>query len=107
MTDNDVMNIAKKRGFIWSSFEIYSGVAGFFDYGPLGAILKNNIINKWRSYYVVREGFYEIESPTIMSSSPSDPLSVPKTVHKMKLAGFTAEEIHMVSHSNAAEFYGI
>lgn len=66
MTDNDVMNIAKKRGFIWSSFEIYSGVAGFFDYGPLGAILKNNIINKWRSYYVVREGFYEIESPTIM-----------------------------------------
>ena len=66
MTDNDVMNIAKKRGFLWSSFEIYSGVAGFFDYGPLGAILKNNIINKWRNYYVVREGFYEIESPTIM-----------------------------------------
>ena len=66
MTDKDVMNIAKKRGFLWSSFEIYSGVAGFFDYGPLGAILKNNIINKWRSYYVVREGFYEIESPTIM-----------------------------------------
>ena len=42
-----------------------------------------------------------------MSSSPSDPLSVPKTVHKMKLAGFTAKEIHRVSHSNAAKFYGI
>ena len=39
MKNEDVMNIAKKRGFLWSSFEIYSGVAGFFDYGPLGAIL--------------------------------------------------------------------
>jgi glycyl-tRNA synthetase len=66
MSDSKVMNIAKKRGFLWSSFEIYSGAAGFFDYGPLGAILKNNIIEKWRNYYIVSEGFYEIESPTIM-----------------------------------------
>lgn len=66
MKHDKVMNIAKKRGFLWSSFEIYSGVAGFFDYGPLGAILKNNIMNKWRKFYVVGEGFYEIESPTIM-----------------------------------------
>jgi glycyl-tRNA synthetase len=66
MTDSKVMNIAKKRGFLWSSFEIYSGSAGFFDYGPLGAILKSNIIEKWRKYYIVQEGFYEIESPTIM-----------------------------------------
>ncbi len=66
MIDSKVMNIAKKRGFLWSSFEIYSGAAGFFDYGPLGAILKNNIIEKWRNYYIIREGFYEIESPTIM-----------------------------------------
>jgi len=66
MTDNKIMNIAKKRGYLWSSFEIYSGSAGFFDYGPLGAILKNNIIEKWRKYYIIHEGFYEIESPTIM-----------------------------------------
>ena len=57
MTDSKVMNIAKKRGFLWSSFEIYSGSAGFFDYGPLGAILKSNIIEKWRKYYIVQEGF--------------------------------------------------
>ncbi|MBU4534589.1 MAG: glycine--tRNA ligase [Euryarchaeota archaeon] len=66
MKHDQVMNVAKKRGFLWSSFEIYSGVAGFVDYGPLGAILKNKIMNKWRKYYVVGEGFYEIESPTIM-----------------------------------------
>jgi glycyl-tRNA synthetase len=66
MKNEEVMKIAKNRGFLWSSFEIYSGVAGFFDYGPLGAILKDNIMKKWRKYYIVREGFYEIESPTIM-----------------------------------------
>lgn len=66
MKNDEVMNIAKKRGFLWSSFEIYSGVAGFFDYGPLGGTLKNKIMNKWRDYYVVGEGYYEIESPTIM-----------------------------------------
>jgi glycyl-tRNA synthetase len=66
LKNDDVMNIAKKRGFLWSSFEIYSGVAGFFDYGPLGGTLKNKIMNKWREYYVVGEGYYEIESPTIM-----------------------------------------
>lgn len=66
MKHDNVMNVAKKRGFLWSSFEIYSGVAGFVDYAPLGAILKNNIMNKWRKYYVVGEEFYEIESPTVM-----------------------------------------
>ena len=30
MKNDEVMNIAKKRGFLWSSFELYSGVAGFF-----------------------------------------------------------------------------
>lgn len=41
-----------------------------------------------------------------MSSSPSDPLSVPKTVHKLRLAGFEDEEIYKVSQKNAKEFYG-
>jgi uncharacterized protein len=42
-----------------------------------------------------------------MSSSPSDPLSVPKTVHQMKLAGLSDKEVELVSHQNAALFYGI
>jgi predicted metal-dependent TIM-barrel fold hydrolase len=42
-----------------------------------------------------------------MSSSPSDPLSVPKTVHKLKLSGVEKEDIKKVSYSNAAEFYKI
>lgn len=42
-----------------------------------------------------------------MSSSPSDPLSVPKTVHKLKLSGVEPIDIKKVSYSNAAEFYKI
>lgn len=42
-----------------------------------------------------------------MSSSPSDPLSVPKTVHKMRLAGFEEKDIDKVSNENASIFLGI
>ena len=66
MNHEKMMNIGRKRGFLWPSFEIYSGVSGFTDYGPLGATLKNNIMQKWRSQYIAGEGYYEIESPTVM-----------------------------------------
>ncbi|MCD6248341.1 MAG: glycine--tRNA ligase [Hadesarchaea archaeon] len=60
-----VMEIAKRRGFIWPAFELYGGVAGFYDFGPLGTLLKEKIIQKWREYFVIREGFFEIDSPSI------------------------------------------
>ncbi|KZX12153.1 glycine--tRNA ligase [Methanobrevibacter curvatus] len=65
MNHDKMINISTKRGFLWPSFEIYSGLAGFTDYGPLGAILKNNIMQKWREQYIINQGFYEIESPTV------------------------------------------
>ena len=65
MDHDKMINISAKRGFLWPSFEIYSGVSGFTDYGPLGAALKNNIMNKWRKQYIAEEGFFEIESPTV------------------------------------------
>jgi uncharacterized protein len=42
-----------------------------------------------------------------MSSSPSDPLSVPKTVHQLKLAGWRDKKINMLCHQNAADFYNL
>lgn len=60
-----VFELAKNRGFIWPSFEIYGGASGFYDYGPLGATLKRKIEDEWRKFYCVGEGFYEIEAPTI------------------------------------------
>ena len=67
MNDNyeKVMELARRRGFVWPSSEIYGSIAGFIDYGPLGSMMKRNIENVWRYYYVLQEGYYEIECPTV------------------------------------------
>lgn len=44
---NDIINLCKRRGFIFQSSDIYGGYNGFFDYGPLGVELKNNIKQAW------------------------------------------------------------
>jgi len=50
-TDNALMDklvaLCKRRGFIFQSSEIYGGINGFWDYGPLGVELKRNIKNAW------------------------------------------------------------
>ena len=62
---DDLMGILKRRGYLQPSYEIYGGVAGFYDYGPLGAALKTNLENLWRRFYVLGEGMAEIQCPTI------------------------------------------
>ncbi len=59
------MELARRRGFIWPSFEIYGGVSGFYDYGPLGASIKNRVETLWRKFFVAGEGYMELSSPTI------------------------------------------
>ncbi len=54
----NIMEVAKRRGFIWPSFEPYGGLAGFYDLGPLGSLLKEKIIQKWRQYYVDKRGLH-------------------------------------------------
>jgi glycyl-tRNA synthetase len=63
-----IVELAKRRGFFWPSYEIYGGVAGFYDLGPLGTLLKNRIVEKWREWFVKKnQGFVvEIETPIIM-----------------------------------------
>ncbi|MEA3458224.1 MAG: glycine--tRNA ligase, partial [Candidatus Thermoplasmatota archaeon] len=60
-----IMMLAKRRGFIYPSFEIYGGSAGFYDYGPLGSRLKQNIENLWRNFYLLKDNCIEISTPTI------------------------------------------
>jgi glycyl-tRNA synthetase len=43
----DVVSLCARRGFIWQSSEIYGGINGFWDYGPLGVELKNNLKALW------------------------------------------------------------
>ena len=64
-TYDKVIDLAKRRGFLWNSFELYGGAAGFFDYGPNGCSVKRNIENTWRDYYIRKEGYFEIEAPTV------------------------------------------
>ncbi len=42
-----IVSLCKRRGFIYPASEIYGGINGFWDYGPLGALLKNNIRDAW------------------------------------------------------------
>ena len=43
----EIVALAKRRGFVFQSSEIYGGQNGFFDYGPLGVDLRKNIIDAW------------------------------------------------------------
>ncbi len=62
-----IMELAKRRGFFWPSYEIYGGVAGFYDFGPLGALLKQRVVDKWRKFIVRSHSnnVVEIETPII------------------------------------------
>ena len=48
----ELTNFCKKKGFVFRSSDIYGGLAGFWDFGPLGAELFNNIKNEWWNYFV-------------------------------------------------------
>jgi glycyl-tRNA synthetase len=44
---DDIVSLCKRRGFVFQASEIYGGLAGFYDYGPLGVELVNNIKQEW------------------------------------------------------------
>ena len=63
---NELMELAKRRGFFFGSNGAYGGTAGFYTFGPEGASLKHNVESAWRDQFTVRLGNDEIEAPTIM-----------------------------------------
>jgi len=72
MADSDLMekivSLTKRRGFIFQGSEIYGGLAGTWDYGPLGLALKKNIENLWWHYFVdSRDDMYGIDSAILMN----------------------------------------
>lgn len=104
--------LAKRRGFIFPSSEIYGGITGFWDYGPLGVELKNNIKRQWWQDMVQsREDMVGIDAAIVMNpevwkasghlDSFTDPLVECKICH----ARFRADQEdilkdHEKSHSN-------
>ncbi|HIH19091.1 TPA: glycine--tRNA ligase [Candidatus Micrarchaeota archaeon] len=61
-----LMDVAIRRSFLIPSSEIYGSPSGFFDYGPVGAAIKRKIENLWRSEFLHKEGFHEIETSLIV-----------------------------------------
>src|SRR5207247_1571845 len=62
-----IVSLCKRRGFIFQSSEIYGGINGFWDYGPLGAELKRNVKDLWwRSMTQLRDDVVGLEATIIM-----------------------------------------
>ena len=51
----DLVKLCRRRGFIFPGSDIYGGLASTYDYGPLGAQLKKNVVDSWWSFFVERK----------------------------------------------------
>lgn len=88
-----IVALCKRRGFVYPGSEIYGGLQGFYDYGPLGVAIKNNLKNLWWRWYTVEhENVVGIDGsiithPRVWEASGHlenfvDPLSECKSCHK-------------------------
>ncbi|WKZ25945.1 MAG: glycine--tRNA ligase [bacterium] len=103
-----ITSLAKRRGFIFQSSEIYGGYQGFWDYGPVGVELKKNIKNEWWKTMVYgREDVVGIDASVVMNpivweksghlKAFSDPLVECKECHKR----FRADHLDVLrNHEN-------
>ena len=69
-TMEKIVSLAKRRGFVYQGSEIYGGLAGTWDYGPLGVALKNNIKQLWWKRFVDdREDMYGFDAAILMNQN--------------------------------------
>lgn len=63
-----IVSLAKRRGFIYQGSEVYGGLSGTWDYGPLGVTLKRNVMNLWWRHFVEqRENMYGVDAAILMN----------------------------------------
>lgn len=64
----DIVSLCKRRGFIYQGSEVYGGLSGTWDYGPLGVALKRNIENLWWKMFVEdRDDMYGVDAAILMN----------------------------------------
>jgi glycyl-tRNA synthetase len=69
VTMEKIVSLCKRRGFIYQGSEIYGGLAGTFDYGPLGVELKNNIKQLWwRMFVQERDDMVGVDAAILMNA---------------------------------------
>lgn len=62
-----ITSLSKRRGFVYPSSEIYGGIAGIYDYGHYGTLLKENIKNEWWKHMIqLRDDVYGLDSAIFM-----------------------------------------
>ena len=88
----DIVSLCKRRGFIFQGSDVYGGMAGTWDFGPLGVALKKKIMDLWWDYFVEkREDIFGVDAAIIMNprtwvasghtATFSDPLVECKACH--------------------------
>jgi len=88
-----IVSLCKRRGFVFPSSEIYGGIGGFWDFGPLGVLMKNNIKRLWwKTMVEEKENIFGLDStiihhPKVWQASGhtvsfTDPLRECKSCHK-------------------------
>ena len=75
----DIMALCKRRGFVFQASEIYGGINGFWDYGPLGVELKNNIRDAWWRSMVIAPPIGPDGQPVQIVGLDSSIIQNPKT----------------------------
>ncbi len=104
-----LVSLCKRRGFVYQGSEIYGGLAGTFDYGPLGVALRNNIKNIWWKMFVdSRDDMYGLDAAILMHpkvweasghvSGFSDPMVECQNIN-------CKDRRHRVDHLLAPEIY--
>jgi glycyl-tRNA synthetase len=65
---DDIVSLCKRRGFIYQGSEIYGGLSGTWDYGPLGVTLKRNLMNLWWKMFVEdRDDMFGVDAAILMN----------------------------------------
>ncbi|MBR3253717.1 glycine--tRNA ligase [Candidatus Saccharibacteria bacterium] len=64
----DIVSLCKRRGFVFPGSDIYGGFAGTWDFGPLGVMLKKNLMDAWWHFFVEsRDDMYGVDAAILMN----------------------------------------
>ncbi|MBR6785939.1 MAG: glycine--tRNA ligase [Clostridia bacterium] len=110
-TMEKIVALCKGRGFIFAGSEIYGGLANTWDYGPLGARMKNNVKDAWRKRFIQeRKNSYEVDADILMHprvweasghvASFSDPLLDCKECKKRHRADNLIDDFNPDAHAD-------
>src|SRR5580693_8400246 len=110
VTMEEIISLCKRRGFVFQASEIYGGLAGFWDYGPLGVELVNNLKQEWWKAMVhERDNIFGvdgaiIQNPKLWEASGhiagfTDPLVEDTVTHKR----YRADHVAGIDSNDIAE----